>query len=141
MWSVIASGPVKCVVVDTLDGFIVIFGAGGVYSTAMGAGANIGSAAQSTGNFSVAVGGGDGATINGAQTTGNFAAAVGSGSRASGDFASAFGVGAHAVTTATAVGNAANASGGTAISNDASVAGRTQSSATQNGYVAAAHIR
>jgi len=89
----------------------------GLFSTAMGDGTGFGTAANSTGDYSVAIGGGDGtvfasATMNGAKSSGAFSTSVGSGSVASGASSSAYGVGAKATgTNATALGVIASATG------------------------------
>lgn len=103
----------------------------GQYSIAMGSGGVAIAAAHAQGNFSVAIGSGDGATANGAYSNSAFGVAIGTGSIAQNQYDAAFGAfaiatgtrsaafGANAVaggTSSVAMGDGAFASGGNAAS-------------------------
>lgn len=117
-------------------------GAAGTYSTAIGAGAdpNTGNQVQSTGNYSVAIGGGDGVGANAARSLGNLSIAIGGSTVASGanstaigagattPFAGSTAIGAGATTTAVnqvAVGTATNTYKMAGLTSAASLAAQT----------------
>ncbi|MGL9617305.1 hypothetical protein QRQ56_04845 [Bradyrhizobium sp. U531] len=84
----------------------------GVYSTAIGAGAdpNTGNNVQSTGAYSVAIGGGDGVGAIAAKSSGALSVAIGGSSNASGANSTAVGAGAQAAfANSAAIGNGATA--------------------------------
>jgi hypothetical protein len=134
------SGPGAAVNGVTSVGALANFNTPGTFSTAIGAGATGTSATQSSGDFSVAIGGGDGVLFNGAKAIGNFSVVVGTNSTASAA-ASVFGTSATANVGGTALGNGARATGNTTtFANDAAVAVGNIANASQNGSVAVGAI-
>ena len=72
-------------------------GAAGTYSTAIGAGAdpNTGNQVLSTGNYSVAIGGGDGVGANASRALGNLSIAIGGSAVANSTGSTVVGLGQH----------------------------------------------
>jgi hypothetical protein len=115
-----ASGPGVAIAGATSIGAAVNFSAAGVFSTAIGAGASVATASQSTGNYSVAIGGGDGTPAggNGAAASAAYSIAIGNQTTATAISTVAIGVQAGATGPgAVAIGNGTTASGlvGTAV--------------------------